>query len=112
MRKAGKVPAPVKKAVVAALAVRDPEAEPVAGEPDPSLRDTEDVPLREDVNEFIAREVLPFVPNAWVDDTKTKVGYEVAFTRQFYRYLPPRPLDEIDADIRASQQKSSDFSLR
>jgi type I restriction enzyme M protein len=68
------------------------------------LRDTEDVPLTEDVHEFIGREVLPFVADAWVDETKTKVGYEVAFTKQFYRYTPPRPLDEIDADIKASQQ--------
>jgi type I restriction enzyme M protein len=105
MKKAGKVAAPVKRAVVAALLVRDPDSEPVEGEPDPSLRDTEDVPLTERVDAFIAREVLPFVPDAWVDDAKTKVGYEIPFTRQFYRYVPPRPLAEIDADIRASQQR-------
>jgi type I restriction enzyme M protein len=102
-KKAGKVPVPAKKAVVAALMVRDPHAEPVEGEPDPSLRDTENVPLSDEVNEYIAREVLPFAPDAWVDDTKTKVGYEIPFTRQFYKYVPPRPLEEIDAEIRASQ---------
>ena len=105
MKKAGKVPAPVKKAVVAALMVRDPDAEPVEGEPDSSLRDTENVPLSEDVAEFMAREVLPFAPDAWVDDSKTKVGYEIPFTRQFYKYVPPRPLEEIDAEIKASQQR-------
>ncbi len=104
-KKAGKVPAPTKKAVVAALMVRDADAEPVEGEPDSSLRDTENVPLTEDVDVFIAREVLPFAPDAWVDDSKTKVGYEIPFTRQFYKYVPPRPLAEIDADIKASQQR-------
>jgi type I restriction enzyme M protein len=105
MKKAGKVPAPVKKALVAALMVRDPDAEPVAGEPDSSLRDTENVPLSEGVDEFIAREVLPFVPDAWVDDSKTKIGYEIPFTRQFYQYSPPRPLKDIDTDIRASEAR-------
>ncbi len=104
-KKAGKVPALAKKAVVASLMVRDADAEPVGREPDPSLRDTENVPLTEDVDAFIAREVLPFVPDAWVDDSKTKIGYEIPFTRQFYKYLPPRPLAEIDADIKASQQR-------
>lgn len=105
VKKAGKVPAPVKKAVVASLTVRDLDAEPVEGVTDASLRDTENIPLSETVDEFIAREVLPFAPDAWVDDSKTKVGYEIAFTRQFYKYEPPRPLDQIDGDIKASQQR-------
>ncbi len=67
--------------------------------PDASLRDTENVPLREDVATYVAREVLPHVPDAWVDDEKTKVGYEIPFTRHFYTYTPPRPLDAIDADL-------------
>jgi type I restriction enzyme M protein len=104
-KKAGKVPAPVKKAIVAALMVRDPNAEPVEGESDPSLRDTENVPLSEDVDEFIAREVLPYAGDAWLDESKTKLGYEIPFTRQFYKYVPPRPLHDIDAEIRASQQR-------
>jgi type I restriction enzyme M protein len=74
-------------------------------EPDVALRDTENVPLDEDVDDYLKREVLPFAPDAWVDFTKTKVGYEIPFTRQFYKYVPPRPLAEIDADIKASQQR-------
>lgn len=67
--------------------------------PDPSLRDTENVPLKEDVQTYVAREVLPHVPDAWVDEEKTKVGYEIPFTRHFYVYTPPRPLEAIDADL-------------
>ena len=107
--KLAKVGAPVRKAVVGAAMVRDHDAEPVRTkkgyEPDPELRDTENIPLDEAVDAFIEREVLPFAPDAWVDESKTKVGYEIPFTRQFYRYVPPRPLAEIDADIEASQQR-------
>ncbi len=67
--------------------------------PDPDLRDNENVPLTENVDDYIKREVLPHVPDAWVDTTKTKIGYEVPFTRHFYRYAAPRPLADIDADI-------------
>ena len=66
--------------------------------PDASLRDTENVPL-EDVQAYFAREVAPHVPDAWVDEEKTKVGYEIPFTRHFYTYTPPRPLVAIDADL-------------
>ena len=67
---------------------------------DPGLRDNENVPLGEDVDEYLAREVLPHVPDAWVDDVKTKIGYEIPFTRHFYVYTPPRPLAEIDAKLK------------
>ncbi|MGH9038970.1 MAG: HsdM family class I SAM-dependent methyltransferase [Acidimicrobiia bacterium] len=107
--KLAKVPAPVKKAVVAAMMVRDPRAEPVpvkrGYEPDIELRDNENVPLGENIEEYMAREVFPFAPDAWVDHAKTKIGYEIPFTRQFYKYVPPRPLKEIDAEIKASQQR-------
>ncbi|ETA05624.1 class I SAM-dependent DNA methyltransferase [Gordonia alkanivorans] len=69
-------------------------------EPDPALRDTENVPLSEDVDEYFEREVLPHVPDAWIDHDKTKIGYEIPFTRHFYRYVPPRPLGEIQKDLR------------
>jgi type I restriction enzyme M protein len=82
--------------------VLDKKAQP---EPDPELRDSENVPLDEEIDEFVDREVRPFAPDAWVDDTKTRVGYEIPFTRQFYKYVPPRPLAEIDSDIKASQQR-------
>jgi type I restriction enzyme M protein len=107
---ASRLSVPARKALTAAFAVRDLRALPVLDtkgqpEPDTDLRDTENVPLDEDVAGFIGREVLPFAPDAWVDSTKTKVGYEIPFTRQFYRYVPPRPLAEIDAEIKASQQR-------
>jgi len=93
------------KALRAAAGVRDPEGEVqlLKGEPepDPELRDYENVPLDLDVNEYLAREVLPHIPDAWIDHTKTKIGYEIPFTRHFYVYTPPRPLAEIDADLKA-----------
>ncbi len=102
----GKVGKPIEKSVLDAATVRDPEAPVVTGkkgepEPDPELRDYENVPLGEDVGEYMEREVAPFVPDAWVDEAKTKVGYEVPLTRHFYKYVPPRPLEEIDAEIKA-----------
>ncbi len=66
---------------------------------DPDLRDNETVPLKEDINAYFKREVLPHVPDAWIDEAKTKVGYEINFTRYFYKYQPLRSLDEIRADI-------------
>ena len=68
--------------------------------PDPDLRDYENVPLDEDIDAYFAREVTPHVPDAWIDLSKTKVGYEIPFTRHFYVYTPPRPLAEIDAELR------------
>jgi type I restriction enzyme M protein len=66
---------------------------------DSALRDTENVPLFEDVDAYFRREVLPHAPDAWIDEEKTKVGYEVPFNRHFYVFEPPRPLAEIDADL-------------
>ncbi len=68
--------------------------------PDSSLRDTENVPLSEDVESYFKREVLPHAPDAWIDHDKTKVGYEIPFNRHFYVFKPPRPLDEIDAELK------------
>jgi type I restriction enzyme M protein len=59
------------------------------------------VPLAEKIDAYFEREVLPHVPGAWIDRTKTKVGYEIPFNRHFYVYEPPRPLEEIEAEIRA-----------
>ncbi len=58
------------------------------------------MPLGEDIDDYLAREVLPHLPDAWVDHTKTKTGYEIPLTRHFYVYTPPRPLAEIDAELR------------
>jgi type I restriction enzyme M protein len=68
---------------------------------DSARRDTENVPLTEDVETYFAREVLPHAPDAWIDDDKTKVGYEIPFNRHFYVFEPPRDLAAIDADLRA-----------
>ena len=68
-------------------------------EPDADLRDNENVPLSEDIEAYFQREVIPHVPDAWIDHSKTKVGYEIPFNRHFYRYVPPRSLEEIDADL-------------
>ncbi len=70
-------------------------------QPDASLRDTENVPLGEDVDTYFRREVLPHAPDAWIDHEKTKVGYEIPFNRHFYVFEPPRELAEIDADLKA-----------
>ena len=108
-----KLPVQARKVVVAALSERDETAAICRGkdgnpEPDPELRDTESVPLAESVEAFFDREVKPHVPDAWIDTSKRDpkdgevglVGYEVNFNRYFYRYTPPRPLEEIEADIR------------
>jgi len=74
-------------------------------QPDSSLRDTENVPLSEDVEDYFKREVLPHVPDAWIDHDKTKVGYEISFNRHFYVFQPPRSLEEIDADLMAVTER-------
>jgi type I restriction enzyme M protein len=124
-----KLPAPARKAILSALSERDETAaicrdKDGSPEPDPELRDTESVPLSADpdpadregvaksVREFFDREVKPHVPDAWIDTTKRDprdsrvgyVGYEINFNRYFYRYTPPRALEEIEADIRAIEQ--------
>ena len=97
-------------AVLGALGERDETAEICRdhngnGEPDPELRDTESVPLKESVSEYFQREVLPHVPDAWIDESKTKVGYEIPLNRHFYRYDPPRPLEVIETDIKTLEQE-------
>ncbi len=73
--------------------------------PDASLRDTESVPLSEDIQEYFKREVLPHAPDAWIDTEKTKVGYEIPFNRHFYVFKPPRPLSAIDSDLKGVTDK-------
>ncbi|MFD1894841.1 type I restriction-modification system subunit M [Ottowia beijingensis] len=74
-------------------------------QPDISLRDTENVPYKDDMAEYFKREVLPHAPDAWIDPDKTRVGYEIPFNRHFYVFKPPRPLAEIDADLKASTDR-------
>jgi type I restriction enzyme M protein len=125
-KKIGTVPKAIDKPLWDILAVADPEASVITNrkgepEPDPDLRDNENVPLpvmsvswEEDVTErlgsmeyrtavddYMTAEVLPYVSDAWVDYTKTKIGYEIPLTRHFYKYVPPRTLAQIDAEIKA-----------
>ncbi len=76
-------------------------------EADTSLRDTENVPLKEDIKDYFEREVLPFAPDAWIDEKKSKVGYEIPFTRYFYKYEAPRPSEEIMAEIMELEKELS-----
>jgi type I restriction enzyme M protein len=97
--------APMLKAFWAAVSISDPEGEIQQAKdgtplPDPDLRDYENIALDEAIDTYFAREVIPHVPEAWIDHEKTKVGYEIPFTRHFYVYTPPRPLAEIDAELR------------
>jgi type I restriction enzyme M protein len=129
-RRLDPLPKVIEKPTWEALAVRDPEAPVVTGrkgspEHDPELRDNENVPLpgpvngfdedpterlatapyRESVEAYLTREVLPYVPDAWVDRSKTRIGYAIPLTRHFYRLVPPRPLEEIDAEIRGLEEE-------
>ncbi len=74
-------------------------------QPDSNLRDTENVPLSEEVADYFKREVLPHAPDAWIDQEKTKVGYEIPFNRHYYVFEPPRELSAIDADLKASTDR-------
>lgn len=116
------LPAPIQKAILAALSERDETAEICRDkngnhEPDPELRDTENVPLSEDINTFFEREVGPHVPDAWInlnvrdekDGEVGKVGYEINFNRYFYEFKPPRDLEEIEAEIKALEKEILDM---
>jgi type I restriction enzyme M protein len=125
---------PLVDAIVDAFAIRDPDADPVTDKkgnvlPDPDLRDNENVPLptmsvtyeadvdarletieyRSAIDDYMTSEVHPYVPDAWVDHDKTKIGYEIPLTRHFYTYTPPRPLDEIDAEIKQLEAEIQDL---
>jgi type I restriction enzyme M protein len=120
------LPAPVMKAIMSSLSERDETADLCVDrhgkpEPDTDLRDTEIVPLpdgsklpindddlpdfKAHCEDYLKREVLPHVPDAWIDHTKTKVGYEIPFNRYFYKYESPRPLKEIESEIKAIEQE-------
>ncbi|MBU6395757.1 MAG: type I restriction-modification system subunit M [Sphingomonadales bacterium] len=134
-----KLPGPIKKAIFAALGERDPTAEICRdskgrAEPDSELRDTENIPLppgtalplpmafgpdmpndelvaamKPAIDAYVAAEVLPHVPDAWVDYARTKIGYEIPINRHFYVYKPPRPLGEIEADITKLEGEIADL---
>ena len=117
-----KLDAALKKAILNALSERDETAEICRDskgnpEPDTNLRDTENVPLSEAIEAFFDREVKPHVPDAWIDESKRDekdgevgiVGYEINFNRYFYSYEPPRPLEEIEADIKKIESEVMDM---
>jgi len=106
------VSAALRKTILGALAEQDANADvcmDAKGNPeaDSDLRDYENVPLGEDVGAYMKREVFPHVPDAWVDESKTKTGYEINFNRYFYRYAPPRPLEEIESDLKGIEKEIS-----
>jgi type I restriction enzyme M protein len=117
-----KLTAPINKAIMQALSEQDETAEICRDgqgkpEPDTNLRDYENVPLGDDVTAYFAREVEPYVPDAWINTTVRdhkdgevgKVGYEINFNRYFYEYQPPRPLEEIEADLKAIEEEITDL---
>jgi len=85
-----------------AAIVKDNKGKPKA---DPTLRDNENVPMKEDIQAYFKREVLPHAPDAWIDESKTVRGYEIPFTRHFYTYTPPRQLEEIQSELTALQKE-------
>ena len=117
-----KIGAPVRKTILSALSERNENADICTDksgnpEPDADLRDHELVPLKEDWREYVVREVKPFVPDAWVDENHRdardgevgRVGYEINFNRYFYRYIPPRPLEEIDAELKTLEAEIAEL---
>ena len=113
-----KLKPPIKKIILEALSERDENANICKDsegnpEPDPTLRDTENVPLGTNINEYFDKEVKPFVSDAWINEAvrdKTdnqigKVGYEIPFTRYFYKYTPPRSLEDIETDIEKTENE-------
>ena len=118
----GGVPGPVIDELVKLAAVQDPHAPVLTNrkgdpEPDPDLRDQENIPLpagwlsldkktRQEAlvgqaEHYLEADIRPYLPDAWIDHAKTKIGYEIPFTRHFYEYVPPRPVAEIDAELKA-----------
>jgi len=108
------ISSPLFKAILMALAERDETADICVDnirntEPDPELRDYENVPLKEEIDDYMGREVLPHVSDAWVDESKTKIGYEINFNRHFYKYTPQRPLEEIEVDLKQIENEIADM---
>lgn len=106
--------APQLKALIAGLSDRDENAPIIVDSkgnpmPDTDARDTENVPLTENIHDYVTREVLPHMPDAWIDESKTKTGYEIPFARHFYKYVSPRSLSEIDADLNALIREITDL---
>ena len=105
----------IQKAIEKALSERDETAEPAKDakgnlKADSDLRDNENIPVTQDIDEYFKNEVTKYVPDAWiVDETRSKIGYEIPFTRHFYVYTPLRPLEEIDKDLKENQKEISEL---
>jgi type I restriction enzyme M protein len=100
-----KFPRGIEKKAISLFGIRSDEAESCKNakgdlEPDPDLRATEKVPHNINLGEYLQKEVLPYVPNAWIDYSKNKIGYEIPFTRHFFKYVPPPSLAEIDQELK------------
>lgn len=109
-----KPPAGLMKVIRACLSERDETAKPVLDAdgkpvPDSDLRDFENVPLKDDIDQYFAREVLPHIPDAWMDRSKDKVGYEISFTKYFYEYTPLRATEEIAAELLALDEETENL---
>ena len=76
------------------------------------MRDTESIPFKEDIQEYMEANVLPFAPDAWIDDKKTKIGYEIPFTREFYKYIAPRNSDEIYSTLKDLENQELDLMAK
>lgn len=109
-----KLSAPQLRAIIDTLSERDESADICTDnrgnpEPDSELRDTENVPLTQDMQEYFKREVLPHAPDAWIDESKTRIGYEIPLNRHFYVYQPPRALEEIEAEMKALEKEIAEL---
>ena len=87
----------------------DPQAKPIAGEPDPELRDTENIPFKYagGIEAFIEAEVKPYAPDAYLDESKTKIGYEISFTKYFYKPVELRSMEDILASLKQLEEESA-----
>ena len=110
-KKGDKIKAPIIKMILKVLSERDETADICMDakgnpEPDPDLRDCENVPLKDDIEEYFKKEVSPHLPDAWMDRSKDKIGYEINFTKEFYKYKPLRSLEDIRKDILALEKET------
>lgn len=98
------------------LAVTDESGQPILkkGKPqaDSAKRDTESIPWKENIDDYMAKNVLPYAPDAWIDEKKTRVGYEIPFTREFYKYVAPRRSDEIFASLQDLDRQEQELMAK
>lgn len=81
-------------------------------QPDSGKKDTESIPWKEDIEEYMTKNVLPYAPDAWIDEKKTKIGYEIPFTREFYKYVAPRKSEEIFATLQELDRQEQELMAK